>query len=326
MKKIDLKCPSCGGIMKVSEDKTEITCQYCKHKFLIEKEKTIEELKEQEEAISYAREKGIRKAKDEALKTEKKNNRKVFFLTLGGIIALSTISVTISYYTKEYLPDPFRCIDIKFIGTSGKGEAKIISNGKCEESKDIDFSTTTVKNLKEGDEIYVDASSSKYRFETDRKKYIVKGLSNYLTDINNLTEEMIAKIHKLSSEELKETGSVTKNAKILSLTPYKLYLYTDGENKSILYDVYKIKIKSNYDGKTYEKIKATSFEDFVILDENDELFRYSRLSREGNVIHAGEDGVYGFGYIGTIIGYKSIDEFKGDINKNNDGRFKIQEK
>ena len=232
MKKIDLKCPSCGGIMKVSEDKTEITCQYCQHKFLIEKEKTIEELKEQEEAISYAREKGIRKAKDEALKTESKNNRKVFFLTLGGIIALSTISVTISYYTKEYLPDPFRCIDIKFIGTNGKGEAKIISNGKCEESKDIDFSTTTVKNLKEGDEIYVDASSSKYRFETDRKKYIVKGLSNYLTDINNLTEEMIAKIHKLSSEELKETGSVTKNAKILSLTPYKLYLYTDGENKS----------------------------------------------------------------------------------------------
>ncbi len=93
MKKIDLKCPSCGGIMKVSEDKTEITCQYCKHKFLIEKEKTI--------------------------------------------------------------------------------------------------------------------------------------------------------------EELKETGSVTKSAKILSLTPYKLYLYTDGENKSILYDVYKIKIKSNYDGKTF---------------------------------------------------------------------------
>ena len=28
MKKIDLKCPSCGGIMKVSEDKTEKTFQY----------------------------------------------------------------------------------------------------------------------------------------------------------------------------------------------------------------------------------------------------------------------------------------------------------
>lgn len=64
--------------MKVSEDKTEITCQYCQHKFLIEKEKTIEELKEQEEAISYAREKGIRKAKDEALKKKRRMIEKYF--------------------------------------------------------------------------------------------------------------------------------------------------------------------------------------------------------------------------------------------------------
>ena len=33
MKKIDLKCPSCGGIMKISEDKTEAVCPFCKYKF-----------------------------------------------------------------------------------------------------------------------------------------------------------------------------------------------------------------------------------------------------------------------------------------------------
>lgn len=34
---------------------------------------------------------------------------------------------------------------------------------------DINYNTTAATNLKEGDEIYVDASNSKYRFETDRK-------------------------------------------------------------------------------------------------------------------------------------------------------------
>ena len=77
MKKIDLKCPSCGGIMKISEDKTEAVCPFCKYKFLIQKEKTLDELKAQEEAISYAREKGARQAQAEALKKEKKNKTKI---------------------------------------------------------------------------------------------------------------------------------------------------------------------------------------------------------------------------------------------------------
>lgn len=169
MKKIDLKCPSCGGIMKISEDKTEAVCPFCKYKFLIQKEKTLDELKAQEEAISYAREKGARQAQAEALKKEKKNDRKIFFITILGIAILSGLAAAINYYGKEYMSDPFKCINVKFLGESGRGEAKIESNGNCKESKDIDYSTTKATNLKEGDEIYVDVSSSKYRFDTDRK-------------------------------------------------------------------------------------------------------------------------------------------------------------
>lgn len=36
---------------------------------------------------------------------------------------------------EEYMLDPFKCIDAKFFGESGKGEVKIESNDKCEESR-----------------------------------------------------------------------------------------------------------------------------------------------------------------------------------------------
>lgn len=64
--------------MQVSPDKTEATCPYCKHKFLIQKYPTIEELKEKEEKLSYAREKGIR----DAMSEDKKKNRKNTILTI----------------------------------------------------------------------------------------------------------------------------------------------------------------------------------------------------------------------------------------------------
>lgn len=37
--------------MQVSPDKTEATCPYCKHKFLIQKDPTIEELKEKKKSL-----------------------------------------------------------------------------------------------------------------------------------------------------------------------------------------------------------------------------------------------------------------------------------
>ncbi len=330
MKKIDLKCPSCGGIMKVSEDKSEVTCPFCKYKFLIEKEKTIEELKAQEEALSYAREKGARQAKDEALKKERKNNRKVFFLTLTGIIVFSSLAAAINYYGKEYMSDPFRCINVKFLGESGRGEVKIESNGRCEESKDIDYNTTVATNLKEGDEIYVDASSSKYRFGTDRKKYTVTGLSNYVTEISELTDEIKEKIHKLSYNKLKEEidKDYRYGGKMVSLTQYKLYLHTDNETKNAIYDIYKLKSKTPT-GKTYELLVMVKLENVIILKNSSDLFSYTTISQKGPFTDLGSDMLNSSmsmskNYIGQTLGFKNIDDLRNYIN-NQSGKMFIKE-
>lgn len=67
------------------------------------------------------------------------------------------------------MSNSFKYINVKFLDESGKGETKIESKGNCKKSKDIDYSTTKATSLKEGGEIYVDVSSLKYRFDTDRK-------------------------------------------------------------------------------------------------------------------------------------------------------------
>lgn len=334
MKKIDLKCPSCGGIMKISEDKTEAVCPFCKYKFLIQKEKTLDELKAQEEAISYAREKGVRQAQAEALKKEKKNDRKIFFITILGIAILSGLAAAINYYGKEYMPDPFKCINVKFLGESGRGEAKIESNGNCKESKDIDYSTTKATNLKEGDEIYVDVSSSKYRFDTDRKKYIVKGLSNYVKEINELTDEIKEKIHKLSYNKLKEEidKDYKYGGKMVSLTQYKLYLHTDNETTNAIYDIYKLKSKTPT-GKTYELLVMTKLENVIILKNSTDLFSYTRISQKGEAIDLGSNMLNSSSsmskdYIGFTYGFKNIDELRNYINSSNEnvsGKMVIKE-
>ena len=63
MKKIDLKCSSCGGMMELSADKTQATCPYCKNKTIFVEQKSPEESIKHAKELSYARRMGEHKAK-----------------------------------------------------------------------------------------------------------------------------------------------------------------------------------------------------------------------------------------------------------------------
>ena len=235
--------------MQVSPDKTEATCPYCKHKFLIQKDQTIEELKEKEEKLSYAREKGIRDAISEDKKKNRKNTISTIILVFIGIIVVSVISEFIGYYAKEYMENPFKCIDVSFAGLEGKGKLIITDNNSCQNYSDLKFMPTKDNNLNQNEKIKIVVTSDNYRFDEIEKEYTVTGLSEYLKDLNNLTSEMITKIHKSTKAELQDMGIVFRG-KLVSLEPYKFYLYTKNDKNNILYDVYKAKIKPD-SGKVF---------------------------------------------------------------------------
>ncbi len=328
MRKIDLKCQNCGAMMHVSDDKTEVVCPYCKNKFLLSTDDDIFELAKKEEQLSYARKSGERKAIEESEKRQKKHK---FFSKIRILLIIILIFMgcfLINYFSLEEMKDPFSCISVEFVGVDGKGKAKLIDNKSCEYYSDIEYSFSKENDLKESETIYVFVSSDKYRFGISSKKYKVEGLSRYLYDLSNLTDASIEKVHNYSYNHLssKAFGS-TFSGEIVSLEPYKLFLLTDNESVNTLFDVYKTSIKTPT-GNIYEKLVVAYYEDFLLLN-SDELFSYSKLYHCGGVIKAGDPNAISAldkNYVGYIIGFESIEDFKAYLSEGNDGSFVIKEK
>lgn len=322
MKKIELKCSNCGANMKISPDKTEAICPYCANQFLIKKEATAEELAKKAEELSYAREKGEIRAIEE----HKKSKFKTTLLIIASMIAIMIASVLLYYYSLPYIDDPFKCISVKFTGIDENGTIDINDTKQCDIT-DIEYKVSKDGNLKEGEQINVFVISNKYRFGTSRKKYTVSGLSLYLTNPQVLTNKHITKLHDFSYKHLKSNLGITFKGEVVKLVPYKIFLYTNNKNKNTLYDLYKISIKTK-SGKVYNKYVSAYYENFILLNNN-ELFSYSHSYHCGYSILAGDPNTYSTlsnDYVGFIIGFQDLNEFKMYINKKNDGSFEIKER
>lgn len=204
---------------------------------------------------------------------------------------------------------------------------KIINNGKCENFLDINYTFSEENKLNEGEKVSLKATSEKYRFGVVTQEYTVTGLSKYLNNLDDLTEEILNKLHDFSYNHLKNNLGITFEGKVKKLVPYKLFLYTNGENDNILYDVYKISIKTK-SGNIYDKFVVAYYSDFLILN-NDELFSYSKLYHCGNIILAGDPSAFttlSKNYAGFITGFINIEDFRSYINKKNDGSYEIKER
>ncbi len=328
MKKIDLKCTSCGATMQLSTDKSHAECPYCKNKVLFQKEMSLEEQTKREEQLSYAREKGEIRANQEAIKKQQRLKVIAFLIIAFIISGIIISSLLVSYLSLEPMEDPFKCINIKFYGVDGSGKAEIINNEICDNYAELDFSLLEDSELKEGQNISVVVTSDTYRFDTYSKDYQVTGLSKYLTKLEQLTDEMIIKLHSYSSNHLKDKGyGISFKGEVVSLTPYKIYLASNGKNDNILYDVYKTTIKTKT-GKKFDKYMVAYYEDLLLLT-NKELFSYSRLWHCGKIIGAGDPKVYNANskdYAGFLNGFENIEDFEAYINQENDGKYEITTK
>ena len=328
MKKIDLKCKNCGAIMDLSEDKTEAYCPYCQNKFLLEKVPTLEEISDREEKISYAKKTGENKAEEEYELRRKKRKMKKIIITSLIIILFIVIIYLINYFSLEYMEDPFKCVDVKFSGSEGNGTIEIVDNKTCSNFIDIKYTVTKSNKLKENEQIRINATSTKYRFGTSMKEYLVSGLSLYLKNLDALDEKILTKLHNQSYEYIKNNSfGISFKGVIESLTPYKIYLYTNQKTKNVLYDVYKAEVKTS-SGNIYEKYLVASYENFILL-ENEQLYSHTRLNKCGNVILAGAPNEYNAmnkDYAGNLTGFLTVSDFENYINKDNDGSFIVIQK
>ncbi len=307
MKKIDLTCPKCGAIMDINEEQTEANCSYCRYKFLIEKDETLEEAKKRVHELAYEYESGKYRAQREHEAKSK------FKKTLGVIIALAIlfIGVLVFYYSREYIEDPFEGVNVTFSGIDGMGTAEITFSNK--KNSDINYKLSKDNNLSEDEEIKIRVSSENYRFGQREKTYKVEGLLKYLSKLEDISESQRKTINEKSSALLRQDveNGYSFEGTITELTPYKFYLGTKSKG-NYLFDIFKIKIKTST-GKVFEKYVVAEYENIIITDD---VFKFTHLERIGNSILAGDPKQYTVlsdDYAGFLFGFESINELDNYI-------------
>lgn len=324
MKKIDLKCSSCGATMEFDEEKKIAICPFCKNKSYFDKEPDIEEVAKNKEKITYAEELGRRKAIEDYTRS-KKLVAVLIILAIVTVILIAIVgSSMIKYKSLELIEDPFNCIDVEFIGNDTYGKVEIIDNKKCDYYEKLQFLADKDSKLKENEIIKISVSSDEYRFKKRTNEYKVFGLMLYLNDLDSLNKEMINKMHLLSSDKIKKDAVLRySKGKLKGLKRYKMYLLTDSKNKNHLFDIYTVANLAN-NGKTYTNYAVAHYEDFLLTND-ESLFKYSFLNNEGNIIAAGDPKAYSAldkGYIGNMVGFASINDFEAYLNRKYDSTFK----
>lgn len=292
LEKIDLTCPKCHATMEQGEEEDILICPFCRHKVKLDQEEDINKLAEKERKLSYARMEGENLAKE---KSERRKGKRIAAKRMIKKIIKLLIAVGIIYaiYRVGYLgipfmEDPFQNVRYEFSGVNGSGKIDLTIDSSIKDQ--INYKVSKSEDLSNGEIITIRASSVEYRLGTKEKKIQVQGLYKKLTAFSDLTNEMKEFIHgKTCAFQKNEIeNGVTFKGKLYELRKYKMYLDTDGKNKSYLYDVYVAKIKSK-NGKIFNRYVVTEYKNIVIINEKNDLLRYGGIEKIGKSILAGDN-------------------------------------
>lgn len=268
MKMIDLNCPKCGATINPDMEKGRCECKYCGHQMLIEKEDTLEEIAAKAQSKAYGFHKGKLQAEAEAGiiregAVAQKKTMPTLLLIIMVLVIIGVIVATMSHFAKLKV-NPFDCIEVSFKGTDGDGEVvlKMVGKGDVDPTR-IDYDVSKSSDLSQGDIISILASSSDYRLTEKSKTYIVEGLDEYLTDLADISAEMMELLDKKAADIQEINLSSTKgNGTFVNMKPVKLFLLTDGEQSNQLYVVHEVNFATEEGNKTY--YVSTGFEGVVL--------------------------------------------------------------
>lgn len=296
MKIIDMTCPRCGASIKPDLDRGMAECEYCGHHISIERKDTAEEVR------AKAQEK------------EKRRSTKIKAIVIGVITLILLITVLVMELTKPQI-NPFDYIEVSFQGNDGKGEIVLepVSTGENIDNSLIEFDISKMDNLFQGDTVTIHATSNDYRLTETTKVYTVEGLDEYLTDLENLSEEILDIIHAKAEASI-DMDTSKKIGSFVDMKPVKLFLLSDGKQTNQLYDVFEVQLMVDGNEKTCYVLAC--FENVIVRDDK-------QISLDMGI------GIYGdFISIGSnhyIFGYNSLEEVRADILTRQDSYMELKE-
>ena len=222
--------------------------------------------------------------------------------------------------------DPFEKLNVTFDGMSPLGKVTI-------DSSDIDYiwlqyTASPSSGLKNGDTVRVnvkyDETYEQYciqngiRLANLEKEYRVEGLSSYVTDISDISEEQLTKMNNQAGDAFKAYVATKWSEKesMKAMNYLGCYLLNAkgsvgyGEANNYLYLIYKIDVSNSQGDLSY--YYYTRFDTLYITGDGEfvvDIMNYTVPT--GGYLQYVNKGVYGEAFMhGTYyyMGYKTIDE------------------
>lgn len=320
MKTIDMNCPNCGAPLKQTTDREKAVCDYCGYQMLLEREDTIEEIREKAHAKSYGYHKGKLDAEAEAqaqaAKKEKRRGIKKTAIIIGVILLIVIASVFSTTLSKPQI-NPYDYVQVSFQGVDGEGEVLLDIESGTEEidTSYIHYEVSKDYQLTQGETITIYADSEQYRLSEKAKSYVVEGLDEYLKDLTDIPKEALEMIHLKAESELDYHLEYCKNAGTFeSMMPVKLFLATDGKQTNKIYDVFEAHFVTE-DGEETHYIVA-DFSDVIVREDGQISMSMSGDISLGNYIQID---------VFWIRGYNSLEEVRAALLTGQDSYMELKE-
>lgn len=320
-KKYDLICDQCGGMMKFNEDKTEMHCEYCGNIVILPD-------KEQDAKVAYAKRKAELEAQHSYYEKRKRKERRhlnlsklIALLVVAGIFLIPASCVGVVWLCRPTV-NPFDYIEVSFKGVDGEGKVVVElvkSDDNIKNTNDLGLEVSPDRNLSEGDTVTVYAKSleSGYRFSESKRQYTVEGLELYLTDLNDMDDNVIELIHR-KSEQL--VGMVIEDKpQITDVEHEKFYLLSDGEQENLLYDVYKATWELA-DGTDKTIYLVAYYENIITHNGDNATFSYESAMYTGSIISTSSY------QNGVVTAFESLEDIELDLNTNRSPEMVLSER
>ena len=319
---LSLVCPSCGGKMELAMNGKKASCPYCGHEMLIEKNDPVQRAYEQRMAKARAEEDIL----DLKVKRQRKRRLKGWLIVLCAICAICIVNAFIpeSAIHKFVFPqtaDPFTIVDVTYSGMSGEGTAdlRFSSHSDTAFADIVHFEVTPKKGLSNGDTVTVKASAPGWRFNPSEKQYLVKGLTEWILQTDQLSGTNLSSVHanteRLIREDWQEILS-SSLAQDMTITPYRMYLFiadsADAYERNVLYDTYEVKV-TRKDGSVFTGYEACRYAALKIPADG------VLTADFGSLMGFNFGYTQGFSYAHSFSGWTDASEMEADLRHARDG-------
>jgi|GEM_PF-3209247 len=310
MKINSMKCPNCGAPLSLEEGQSHGVCSYCGSDWILENFNVDDASDIQEKPVT------------------KNKSKLIAGLIVAAIVAVGCISGLVNKMAQPRI-DPFENLSVTFSGLDGEGTLSYKNTGTGDLSELV-FKPSKEYGLSNGDIVTFKVRDlNGYRFTRETTEFEVTGLDEYLSSLDQLSDEMQTRIHNASALTLQTCNKSSMNmfpddaswSEPEYIGQYLLVAkdgYDNWHGMNRVYDLYHSVITTP-SGETYDIYQPMMFEDIVVKADGTIDMDFNCTLEAG--LRFGDE--IGMGITSSFNGFLSEAEMYYGVVSGNEGSYTV---